>query len=171
MNKSNLQTYDKPIELGKSLDGHRSRRAFRISDKYVAKLGLERESIFNQKLLDYKHYGDILHEFKVAKLLYTNGISIPKPITCDYVNINGKLQIGFIMEYIEGTSFDETENIELLELAEKLVLEEEAKIKKLNLFTDFTGSPGSSGPQWILSNKNEIKLIDFEKWGIQNDDL
>ena len=172
MNKSNLQTYDKPIELGKSLDGHRSRRAFRISDKYVAKLGLERESILNQKLLDYKYYGDIFNEIKIARLLYANGISIPEPITCDYVNINGKLQIGFIMEYIEGISFDETENTELLELAEKLILKEEVKIKELNLFTDFTGcSPGSSGPQWILSNENEIKLIDFEKWGIQNDDL
>ena len=165
MNKSNLQTYDEPIELGKSLDGHRSHRTFRISDKYVAKLGLERESIFNQKLLDYKYYGDILHEFKVAKLLYTNGISIPKPITCDYVSINGKLQMGFIMEYIEGVSFDETKNTELLELAEKLVLKEEEKIEKLNLFFNFTG------PQWILTNENEIKLIDFEKWGIQNDDL
>ena len=171
MNKSNLQTYDKPIELGKSLDGHRSHRAFRISDEYVAKLGIGKETVSNQKLLDYKYYGDILHEFKVAKLLYTNGISIPKPITCDYVNINGKLQMGFIMEYIDGISFDETENTELLELAEKLILKEEVKIKELNLFTDFTGSPGSSGPQWILSNENEIKLIDFEKWGIQNDDL
>ena len=47
MNKSNLQTYDKPIELGKSLDGHRSRRAFRISDKYVAKLGLDDSEIEN----------------------------------------------------------------------------------------------------------------------------
>jgi len=165
MNKSNLQTYDKPIELGKSLDGHRSRRAFRISDEYVAKLGVGRETVSNQKLLDYKYYGDILHEFKVAKLLYTNGISIPKPITCDYVSINGKLQMGFIMEYIEGVSFDETKNTELLELAEKLVLKEEEKIEKLNLFFNFTG------PQWILTNENEIKLIDFEKWGIQNDDL
>ena len=165
MNKSNLQTYDKPIELGKSLDGHRSRRAFRISDEYVAKLGIEKETVSNQKLLDYKFYGDIFHEFKIAKLLYTNGISIPKPITCDYVNINGKLQMGFIMEYIDGISFDETENTELLELAEKMVLKEEKKVEKLNLFSNFTG------PQWILTNKNEIKLIDFEKWGMQNDDL
>jgi predicted Ser/Thr protein kinase len=165
MNKSNLQTYDKPIELGKSLDGHRSRRAFRISDEYVAKLGVGKETVSNQKLLDYKYYGNILHEFKVAKLLYTNGISIPKPITCDYVNINGKLQMGFIMEYIEGISFDETKNKELLELAKKMVLKEEKKIEKLNLFSNFTG------PQWILTNKNEIKLIDFEKWGMQNDDL
>ena len=172
MNKSNLQTYDEPIELGKSLDGHRSHRAFRISDEYVAKLGIGKETVSNQKLLDYKYYGDIFHEFKVAKLLYTNGISIPKPITCDYININGKLQMGFIMEYIDGISFDETENSELLELAEKLILKEEVKIKELNLFTDFTGcSPGSSGPQWILNNENEIKLIDFEKWEIKDDDL
>ena len=53
MNKSNLQTYDEPIELGKSLDGHRSHRAFRISDEYVAKLGVGKETVSNQKLLDY----------------------------------------------------------------------------------------------------------------------
>jgi len=75
MNKSNLQTYDEPIELGKSLDGHRSHRAFRISDEYVAKIGVERETVSNQKLLDYKYYGDIFHEFKVAKLLLPYAIT------------------------------------------------------------------------------------------------
>ena len=55
MNKSNLQTYDEPIELGKSLDGHRSHRAFRISDEYVAKLGIGKETVSNQKLLNILH--------------------------------------------------------------------------------------------------------------------
>ena len=66
MNNSNLQTYDEPIELGKSLNGHRSHRAFRISDEYVAKLGIEKETVSNQKLLDYKYYGCLLYTSDAA---------------------------------------------------------------------------------------------------------
>ena len=96
-------------------------------------------------------------------LLYKNNISIPEPITCDYIEVDGKLEIAFIMEYIDGTSFDLTDDKETIELGEKLAEEESKKINKLGLFKNV------SGPQWILTNDKQIKLIDFEKWELKNE--
>ena len=149
--QTSFQTYENPICIGESGDG--VHRTFRISDKYVAKLHRD-----NREHPRCKHYGDVFYEIKLARLLYANGISIPEPITCSYVKVNGKLQMAFIMEYIEGTSFNLTDDKETIELGEKLAAEEAEKINKLGIFTN------TSGPQWILTNEKEIKLIDFEKW-------
>ena len=96
-------------------------------------------------------------------LLYKNNISIPEPITCDYIEVDGKLEMAFIMEYIEGTSFNLTDDKEIIELGEKLAEEESKKINKLGIFENV------SGPQWILTNDKQIKLIDFEKWELKNE--
>ena len=96
-------------------------------------------------------------------LLYKNNISIPEPITCDYIEVDGKLGMAYIMEHIDGISFNLTDDKETIELGEKLAEDEAKKINKLGLFKNVDGSP-ISGPQWILTNDKQIKLIDFEKW-------
>ena len=96
-------------------------------------------------------------------LLYKNNISIPEPITCDYIEVDEKLEMAFIMEYIDGTSFDLTDDKETIELGEKLAEEESKKINELGIFKNV------SGPQWILTNDEQIKLIDFEKWELKNE--
>ena len=148
---TSLQTYENPICIGESGDG--VHRTFRISDKYVAKLKRD-----NREHPRCKHYGDVFYEIKLARLLYAFGISIPEPITCDYVEIDGQYIMAFIMEYIEGTSFNLTDDKETIQLGEKLAAEEAKKINELGIF------PNISGPQWILTNDKQIKLIDFEKW-------
>ena len=49
----------------------------------------------------------MFHEIKITRLLYSFGISVPEPMTCDYVNVRGKDEIGYIMEYVEGISWDD----------------------------------------------------------------
>jgi predicted Ser/Thr protein kinase len=127
-------------------------------DKYSAKLIRQ-----NREHPRCKNYGDVFYEIKIAMLLYKNNISIPEPITCDYIEVDGKLEMAFIMEYIDGTSFDLTDNKEIIELGEKLAEEESKKINKLGIFENV------SGPQWILTNDKQIKLIDFEKWELKNE--
>ena len=154
--RTSLQTYENPICIGESGDG--VHRVFKISDKYSAKLIRQ-----NREHPRCKNYGDVFYEIKIAMLLYKNNISIPEPITCDYIEVDGKLEIAFIMEYIDGTSFDLTDDKETIELGEKLAEEESKKINKLGIFKNV------SGPQWILTNDKQIKLIDFEKWELKNE--
>ena len=144
-----LQSYDDPIFISSESEGY----VYRISYKYVVKVPARER---------YKK--DMLHEIKIARLLYSFGISVPEPITCDYVKINGEIQRGYIMEYIEGISDIDKDSVpwpvwrKTLETSKKLVKIEMEKSKKLGF------SIPKEEPQWILSNDKKIKLIDFTQW-------
>jgi len=143
---SSLQTYDKPIllENAKSSEGW----IYKISDKYVVKVAARER--YNQ---------DMFHEIKMTRLLYSFGISVPEPITCDYVNVRDKVEIGYIMEYVEGIdwhdkSISKKDNI----LAHNLVH------KEMHLCYGRGFSCKVENPQWIFTKDKKIKLIDFTKW-------
>ena len=144
-----LQSYDNPILLGSGSEGW----IYRISNKYVVKVAAREK--YNQ---------DMFHEIKIARLLYSLGISVPEPITCDYVRvpsepIDGEIKMGFIMEYIDGISWEDKsiskgDNI----LAHNLVH------KEIKLYSERGFSWKVDNPQWIFTKDKKIKLIDFTKW-------
>ena len=107
---------------------------------------------------------NMFHEIKIARLLYSLGISVPEPIMCDYVNVRDKVEIGYIMEYIDGITnsihgekTDEFTDYQW-KLATDLSLLEVKKAKKLGF------SWVVDNPEWIFTKDKEIKLIDFTKW-------
>ena len=141
---TSLQIYDKSILLENATEGW----IYRISDKYIAKVAARE-----------KYDRDMFHEIKIARLLYSFGISVPEPITCDYVRVDGEIKIGFIMEYIDGISWGDKsiskrDNI----LAHNLVH------KEMKLCSERGFSCKIDNPQWIFTKDKKIKLIDFTKW-------
>ena len=101
----------------------------------------------------------MFYEIKIARLLYSFGISVPEPITCDYVNVRDKVEIGYIMEYVEGISWHDKsiskkDNI----LAHNLLHRE------LKLTSSLGFSLHNEEAQWILTKDKKIKLIDFTNW-------
>ena len=82
---TSLQTYDEPIRVNK--------RIYKISNEYIVKL------ISSKSLLAKE---DIFYEIKIARISHSMGIPVAEPIICDYVKIYGKIQMGFIMEYVAG---------------------------------------------------------------------
>ena len=158
---TSLQIYDKPILLqaaksepyfqGPDLlyDNNNNLATegwvYRISDKYVVKVAARRR---------YKK--GMFYEIKIARLLYSLGISVPEPITCDYVNVRDKVEIGYIMEYIDGITNEHS--------CHSQVLDEVNKANELGfIYTDSSTIVGSS-PGWIFTKDKKIKLIDFTKW-------
>ena len=139
-----LQSYDNPILLGSGSEGW----IYRISNKYVVKVAAREK--YNQ---------DMFHEIKIARLLYSLGISVPEPITCDYVNVRGKDEIGYIMEYIDGISWDDNNISE-----EDNVLAHNLVHKEIKLYSERGFSWKVDNPQWIFTKDKKIKLIDFTKW-------
>ena len=139
-----LQSYDDPIFISSESEGY----VYRISYKYVVKVPARE-----------KYKKDMLHEIKIARLLYSFGISVPEPITCDYVKIDGEIQRGYIMEYIEGISWnDQSMSEEVKVVPDRLSLTEVKNAFKLG-FTN-TGL----ARQWIFTKDKKIKLIDFTSW-------
>ena len=88
-----LQKYEEPIFIASQSEG----QVYKISDKYVVKVPTRER---------YKE--DMFHEIKIARLLYSLGFPVPEPITIDYVNVrDNKVELGYIMEYIDGISWDD----------------------------------------------------------------
>ena len=101
----------------------------------------------------------MFHEILITRLLYSFGISVPEPITCDYVKVDNEVKMGYIMEFIDGKAFDdETISDKDLILAKKL-LDKEVKLS-LKLGFSFP----DDCPQWIFTKDKKIKIIDFTKW-------
>tara|TARA_Y100001963_G_scaffold132171_1_gene190386 strand:+ start:1348 stop:1800 length:453 start_codon:yes stop_codon:yes gene_type:complete len=139
-----LQEYDSPVLLETASEGW----IYRISNKYVVKVNACKR---------YKK--DMFHEILITRLLYSFGISVPEPITCDYVKVDNEVKMGYIMEFIDGKAFDdETISDKDLILAKKL-LDKEVKLS-LKLGFSFP----DDCPQWIFTKDKKIKIIDFTKW-------
>tara|TARA_A100001515_G_C4443089_1_gene167641 strand:+ start:84 stop:536 length:453 start_codon:yes stop_codon:yes gene_type:complete len=139
-----LQNYDKPILLENASEGW----VYKISDNHVVKVAARER---------YKR--DMFHEIKITRLLYSFGISVPEPMTCDYVNVRGKDEIGYIMEYVEGISWDDNNISEEDNVLAKNLLNQELK-----LISNLGFSLQGDAPQWIFTKDKKIKLIDFTKW-------
>ena len=97
---------------------------------------------------------NMFHEIKIARLLYSLGISVPEPIMCDYVNVRDKVEIGYIMEYVEGISWHDKsiskkDNI----LAHNLLHRE------LKLTSSLGFSLHNEEAQWILTKDKKINAL------------
>ncbi len=147
-----LQNYDKPILLENASEGW----VYKISDKYVVKVPA---CVITGSLARERYKEDMFHEIKITRLLYSFGISVPEPMTCDYVNVRGKDEIGYIMEYVEGISWDDNNISEEDNVLAKNLLNQELK-----LISDLGFSLHGDDPQWIFTKDKKIKLIDFTKW-------
>jgi hypothetical protein len=151
-----FQGYDNPILLGSGSEGW----IYRISDNYVVKVAARE-----------RYKTDMFYEIKMCRLLYSLGISVPEPIMCDYVRINGAVKKGFIMDYIDGITNsiygDKTDEFSDYEwnLATTLALDEVKRAKKLG-FSLAKNKDGHNidNPEWIFTKDKKIKLIDFTKW-------
>jgi|TARA_B100001094_G_scaffold242266_1_gene238240 RIO-like serine/threonine protein kinase len=141
-----LQNYDSPILL----ENHSEGWVYKISDEYVAKVEAPGE---------FPSYNiDMFYEIKMARLLYSFGISVPEPIICDYVKVDNEVKRGFIMEFINGKSIHHEMNTNDRSLAEHLLKIELEKCYKrgFTIKDDFV--------EWILTKNKTIKLIDFTTW-------
>jgi len=139
-----LQVYTNPILLHTHSEGW----IYRISDNHVVKVAARKK--YNQ---------DMFHEIKMARLLYSFGISVPEPITCDFVNVRDIVEIGYIMEYVEGISWDDNNISEEDKVLVKNLLNQELKLMS-NLGFSLQGD----AKQWIFTKDKKIKLIDFTSW-------
>jgi len=151
-----LQSYEVPILIAEHGEG----TVYKISDNHCAKIPSGNR---------YKR--DMFYEIKMCRLLYSFGISVPEPITCDYVNVGDKVEIGYIMEYIDGISNcihgEKTEEFTDYQwnLATILSLNEVKKAKKLGFsWAKYKDGEVIDNPEWIFTKDKEIKLIDFTKW-------
>ena len=153
-----LQVYEVPILIAQHGEG----TIYKISDIHCVKV--PSGDNYSIKKMGY--------EIKISRLLYSLGISVPEPIMCDYIRINGAAKKGFIMEYIDGISNwihgDKTDEFSDYEwnLATTLALDEVKRAKKLG-FSLAKNKDGHDidNPEWIFISKGEkIKLIDFTKW-------
>ena len=140
-----FQGYDNPILLGSGSEGW----IYRISDNYVVKVAARER---------YKK--DMFHEMKIARLLYSFGVSVPEPITCDYVNVRDKVEIGYIMEYVEGISWNDQNISEEVSIVANNLMDMEMSLCSKLGFTDY----GLINEQWIFTKDKKIKLIDFTSW-------
>ena len=120
-----LQEYDSPVLLETASEGW----IYRISNKYVVKVNACKR---------YKK--DMFHEILITRLLYSFGISVPEPITCDYVKVENEVKKGFIMEFIDGKSFHHDMNTDdrslanyMLEVEKEKCYEKRIKKGKLKL--------------------------------------
>ena len=151
-----LQIYKVPILIAKHGEG----TIYKISDNHCAKMPSGN-----------RYKTDMFYEIKMCRLLYSLGISVPEPIMCDYVRINGAVKKGFIMDYIDGITNsihgDKTDEFSDYEwnLATTLALDEVKRAKKLG-FSLVKNKDGHDidNPEWIFTKDKKIKLIDFTKW-------
>jgi len=153
-----LQIYEVPILIARHGEG----TIYKISDIHCVKVPSG----------NYYSIEIMGHEIKISRLLYSLGISVPEPIMCDYVRINGVVKKGFIMEYIDGITNtihgDKTDEFTDYQwnLATILALNEVKTAKKLG-FSLVMNKDGHyiDNPEWIFIPKDKkIKLIDFTKW-------
>ena len=141
-----LQDYNSPILL----ENHSEGWIYKISDKYVVKVETPKEfPTYNS---------DMFYEIKMARLLYSFGISVPEPITCDYVKVDNEVKRGFIMEFIDGKSFHHDMNTDDRNLAESMLGYEREKCYEKGFIVEYEDM------EWILTKDKKIKLIDFTKW-------
>jgi RIO-like serine/threonine protein kinase len=140
-----FQGYDNPIFVSSGKEGC----VYRISDKYAVKVAARK---------GYKK--DMFHEMKIARLLYSFGVSVPEPITCDYVNVRDKVEIGYIMEYVEGISWNDQNISEEVSIVANNLMDMEMSLCSKLGFTDY----GLINEQWIFTKDKKIKLIDFTNW-------
>ena len=152
-----LQVYEVPILIAQHGEG----TVYRISDIHCVKV----PSGDNYSI---KKMG---HEIKISRLLYSLGISVPEPIMCDYVRIDGAVKRGFIMEYIDGISnwihgekTDEFTDKEW-KMAITLAEVEAERAYKLGFYINKNEDGDDvDNPEWIFTKEKKIKLIDFTAW-------
>tara|TARA_Y100000004_G_scaffold132065_1_gene149080 strand:+ start:18 stop:476 length:459 start_codon:yes stop_codon:yes gene_type:complete len=141
-----LQEYKNPIFIARHSEGE----VHKISDKYVVKVPVYGNN-------EYKNL--MYHEINIARLLFSLGFPVPEPITIDYVNVRGEIELGYIMEYIEGISiYDKNISIEDKVVAKNLLHRETKKLFKKG----FTSKIGAV--ECILTPNEEIRLIDFSSF-------
>ena len=141
-----LQEYKNPIFIARHSEGE----VHKISDKYVVKVPVYGNN-------EYKNL--MYHEINIARLLFSLGFPVPEPITIDYVNVRGEIELGYIMEYIEGISiYDENISLEDRVVAKNLLHRETKKLFKKG----FTSKIGAV--ECILTPNEEIRLIDFSSF-------
>ena len=141
-----LQEYKNPIFIARHSEGE----VHKISDKYVVKVPVYGNN-------EYKNL--MYHEINIARLLFSLGFPVPEPITIDYVNVRGEIELGYIMEYIEGISiYDKNISIEDRVVAKNLLHRETKKLFKKG----FTSKIGAV--ECILTPNEEIRLIDFSSF-------
>ena len=138
-----LQEYDSPVLLETASEGW----IYRISNKYVVKVNACKR---------YKK--DMFHEILITRLLYSFGISVPEPITCDYVKVDNEVKMGYIMEFIDGKSFHHDMSTDDRNLAESMLGYEREKCYEKGFTVEYEDM------EWILTKDKTIKLIDFTKW-------
>jgi hypothetical protein len=161
--KEKLLFPQKRVLVGNGVSGD----VFKLTDKYVVKLPQKHGNYTEEKMR---------HEFKVAKLLYENGVSVPKPFGVDYVDVRGKSELGFIMEYIRGhKDYIQINDIDKFNFNEEdtkkafgLAFDEFKKVIKLGVKFRFRGSEGVDNVHklfeqidWIYTDDEKVKLIDF----------
>ena len=103
------------------------------------------------------HEKDMFHEIKIARLLYSFGISVPEPIICDFVNVRDIVEIGYIMEYIDGITNEPSTRQQANDEVNKAVKLGFSRVK--NIDGNYVDNP-----EWIFTKDKKIKLIDFTKW-------
>ncbi len=152
-----LQIYEVPVLIKRHGEG----TIYKISDIHCVKVPSG----------DNYSIEKMGYEIKIGRLLYSLGISVPEPIMCDFVNVRDIVEIGYIMEYIDGISNwihgDKTDEFSDYEwnLATTLALDEVKRAKKLG-FSLAKNKDGHDldNPEWIFTKDKKIKLIDFTKW-------
>ena len=145
--RNRFQKYHLPEKIG---HGKRS-IIFQISDNYVAKTSIPINDI---KLKNLEK------EFEIAKFLFENGASVPKPEGIFFMEYNKFFLKSFIMEYIEGKNGLEISTKEFFYVS-KLWHKEVERAKDLGFITYDSSHLGN----FIWSPKREkVYLIDFEMW-------
>jgi len=152
-----------PTMIGNGVSGV----VVKLTDKYVVKLP--------QKYSNYTEE-NIRNEFKVAKFLYKNGVSVSKPKRVDQVDVRGKSELGFIMEYVKGhKDYIQKNDVDKFNFNEEdtkkahgLAFDEFKKVIKLGVKFRFVGSEGVDNVHklfeqidWIYTDDEKVKLIDF----------
>ena len=137
-----LQIYKVPILIAEHGEG----TIYKISDNHCAKMPSGN-----------RYKTDMFYEIKMCRLLYSLGISVPEPIICDFVNVRDIVEIGYIMEYIDGITNEPS--------TRQQANDEVNKADKLG-FSRVKNIDGNyvDSPEWIFTKDKKIKLIDFTKW-------
>ena len=155
-----------PIEKAKSVElinNNGSSEVYRINKIFATKTYIRKEDLY---LLE--------HEFKITRILHSEGISVPKPFGIFNLSLNGnkKLSSYFIMEYLEGITFYFIENSLKIEPEIKRRFRERkseleglmsSELKKAEGLGFVTRDCGEFNTIWDWK-RNKVYLIDFETW-------
>ena len=151
-----IENYD-PEYIQKGNDGI----LYKISDEHAAKIAYPGNS-----------FQPIAKEHDISKILYENGISVPKPEGIFDVKINNNSHKAFVMQYVKGATMKEL--LESRRLQNELGLDFDDVIDMQKQYCDELGKARNLGfcsgdASFIncLCSPKEKKayLIDFAHWG------